>query len=241
VIVKRILIVADETEPVRALRRHLEEGGYHVLSAQGGANALECTLRERPDLILLDLALSHAAASPGQEPSQQAPGRQLCLNLRRASGAPILVLTSSVEEAEWAIAGASRADDYILEPYFPWLVEARVRALLRWAERRRAGEGESNLIQAGDLVLNPSGHQASVAGRPVDLTRTELALLVALVSAPGQALTRRQLAGALDRARAVSERTIDSHIKNLREKIEPDARHPHYVLTVHGVGYKLGG
>lgn len=220
---KTILAVTDELELVR----NLEHTGCRVVSADDGQTALTLFRHEQPNLVLLDLAL------PGLD------GLAVCRQLRQASDAPILVLTAYLEEAERVVGQEVCADDFVLKPFSLGQAVARIRALLHWAERQDVVS--SGVIRVGDLELNPAHHRATVAGKPVDLTRTELALLAALAVEPGRAFTRSQLMGALNGNRGVSERTIDSHIRNLRAKIEPNPRHPRYVLTVYGVGYKLSG
>ena len=219
---KTVLVVINEPELARRLSGHLQKAGYRVVSAGDGQTALTTLRRERPNLVLLDLTLD---------------GLALCRRLRRASDAPILVLTPRVEQAERVVGQEVCADDFVLRPFDPRQVVARTQILLRWAERRVVVNPD--VIWAGDLALNPIRRQAIVAGEPVDLTRTELELLTALATEPGRAFTRAQLVSALNADYAVSERTIDCHVKNLRHKIEPDPRHPRYILTVHGVGYKV--
>jgi two-component system alkaline phosphatase synthesis response regulator PhoP len=222
---KTVLVVEDEPELVRALRGYLEQTGYRVVSAGDGQTALTVFRHERPDLILLDLMLP------------QMDGIEVCRRLRQTSDVPIIMLTARVEEAERVVGLEVGADDYILKPFSPREVIARVRALLRRVEGRVVASPD--VIRAGDLVLDLARHQATVAGKPVELTRTELDLLATLAAEPGRAFTRAQLVDALDADYAISDRTIDSHIKNLRAKIEPKPRHPRYILTIYGVGYKL--
>jgi DNA-binding response OmpR family regulator len=224
---KTLLLVTDDPEPERALPDELESAGYQVISAQDGKTALNLLQHELPDLVLLNLALP------------EMDGAELCRQLRQTCDVPILVLTTRLEEAERVTERERCADDYVLSPFPPHQVMARVRALLRWAESRDAVG--SDVIRAGDLELNPAYHRAMVAGEPVDLTRTELTLLATLAATPGRVCTRSQLMGALTGNRCLSQRTIDSHIKNLRDKIEPDPHHPRYILTIYGVGYKLKG
>ncbi len=222
---RTILVVEDEPELLRALRGYLEQAGYRVVGAGDGQTALTVFRHERPDLILLDVML------PGMD------GIEVCKRLRRSSDVPVIMLTARVDEADRVVGLEVGADDYVLKPFSPREVVARVRALLRRAEGRVVASPD--VIRAGDLVIDLARYQASVAGDPVDLTPTELDLLATLAAEPGRAFSREQLIGVLDADYVMSDRTIDSHIKNLRAKIEPNPRRPRYILTVYGVGYKL--
>jgi DNA-binding response OmpR family regulator len=222
---KTILVVEDEPELVSALRRYLEQAHYRVVSAGDGKMALTVFRHERPDLVLLDLMLP------------EMDGLEVCQRLRQTSDVPIIMLTARVEEADRVVGLELGADDYVVKPFSPREVVARVRALLRRAEGRVVARHE--IVRAGDLVLDLARHRATVTGAPVDLTRTEFDLLATLAAEPGRAFTRAQLMAALDADYTVSDRTIDSHIKNLRAKVEPDPHRPRYIITVYGVGYRL--
>jgi DNA-binding response OmpR family regulator len=220
---KTILAITREL----GLVRNLQDAGYRVIIANEGQLASPVVLQERADLVLLDLGLFGV------------DGLEFCRQLRRATGRPILVLTACLEEAERAVAYEMCADDFVQKPSGPGQVVARAQALMHLAGRRLMASRD--VIRVGDLALNPVHHQVTVAGKRVDLTRTELALLAALAAEPGHEFSRTQLREVLNDNRGISERTIDSHIKNLRAKIEPDPRQPRYVLTVYGIGYKLSG
>ena len=225
-----ILVLTKELDAVRALNGDLEQAGYRVVGAGDGQASLGILEREQPDLLMLDLAL------PGLD------GLAMCQRLRQASDVPILVLTDQVEEAERVVAQESCAVDFVLKPASSRQVLARIQTLLRRAKRRgtmNADPENGGIIRAGDLALNLAHHRAIVAGEPVELTRTELELLATLASEPGRVFSRSHLVSALNNDRTISERTIDTFIKNLRAKIEHDPSHPRYVLTVYGVGYKL--
>ena len=230
---KTILVVTDELEMMRTLCKNLGNAGYRVVDADDGQTALTLLRCERPDRVLLDLALPALSAGSGQGLS----GLEVCRRLHQISGVPILVFTNCLEKAERMVTQEMCADDFVLKPFNPRQATARIQALLNRFERRSAARRD--VIQAGDLALDPNLRRATVAGKRVDLTRTELDLLAALASRPGRAFTRPQLIQALDSKRSISGRTIDSNIKNLRGKIEPDPRQPRYILTVYGVGYKL--
>jgi DNA-binding response OmpR family regulator len=187
--------------------------------------ALTTFRHEKPDLMLLDLNL------PGID------GLDVCRILHRESRVPIIMLTARAEETDRLIGLELGADDYVVKPFSPREVVARVRAVLR----RVAGEVEtSTLLRAGDLALDTAARRVTVAGRPVELTPMEFELLAALARAPGRTFARSQLlqqaqAGPLESF----ERTVDVHVRNLRTKLEPDPKNPRYILTVYGVGYKL--
>jgi DNA-binding response OmpR family regulator len=164
-------------------------------------------------------------------------GLDVCRALRRESDVPIIMLTARVDEADRLIGLELGADDYVVKPFSPRELVARVRAVLR---RVQGGVQQPGLIRAGELEIDVLGHRVHRAGELIHLSRSEFTLLAALAQHPGQALTRAQL---LDRLHGVAyegyDRSIDAHIKNLRRKIEPDPANPHYILTVYGVGYRF--
>jgi two-component system alkaline phosphatase synthesis response regulator PhoP len=222
---KTILVIDDEPELVRALRGYLEQSGYRVVTASNGKTGLAAFHNERPDLVLLDLMLP------------EMDGLEVCRRLRQTSDVPIIMLTARVEEADRVVGLEMGADDYVLKPFSPREVVARVRALLRRVEGQVVAGPD--VVRAGDLMLDLARHKATLGNHPLDLTPTEFDLLATLAAEPGRTFTRQQLIDALDADYAISDRTVDSHIKNLRAKIEPDPRQPRYILTIYGVGYKL--
>ena len=220
-----ILVVDDEPKIATLARDYLEHAGFAVVTAGDGPTALATVRQRRPDLVVLDLGL------PGID------GLDVTRQLRRDSSIPIVMLTARDDELDKLLGLELGADDYVTKPFSPRELVARVRAVLRRAERPpEAGE----TIRAGDLTLDVPRMRAEVAGRAVDLTPTEFQLLATLAARPGRIFTRAQL---LDAVRGVTfetyERAIDSHVKNLRRKLEPDPRRPRYVLTVYGVGYRF--
>jgi DNA-binding response OmpR family regulator len=223
-----ILIIEDEPELVRILRSYLEQAGFSVLTAGRGDTGLSIWEHKRPDLVLLDLNL------PGMD------GLDVAREIRRKTGTPILMLTARVEEADQLIGLELGADDYIPKPFSPRVVVARVRALLR-----RAGSAPetTHRLQIADLEIDLDAHQVTRAGQLIDLTPTEFNLLATLAAQPGRAFKRSQLLEAVQGATGSGyegyERAIDAHIKNLRAKLEPDARRPRYIETVFGVGYRF--
>jgi two-component system alkaline phosphatase synthesis response regulator PhoP len=222
---KTILVVDDEPKIAQLARDYLEHAGFSVLVAGDGPSALTAVRQRRPDLVVLDLGL------PGLD------GLDVTRELRRDSAIPIVMLTARDDELDKLLGLELGADDYLTKPFSPRELVARVRAVLRRADRPIE---TSETIQAGDVVLDVPRMRTEVAGRTIDLTPTEFQLLAALAARPGRIFTRAQL---LDAVRGVAfetyERAIDSHIKNLRRKLEPDPRTPRYVLTVYGVGYRF--
>jgi two-component system alkaline phosphatase synthesis response regulator PhoP len=205
----------------------LEQAGFRVVTAGDGQMALTTFRHEKPDLVILDLML------PGID------GLDVCRALRRESSVPIIMLTARAEEADRLIGLELGADDYVVKPFSPREVVLRVRAILRRVEGEVA---TSEVLQAGGITLDLAAHEATVAGRPVDLTPTEFELLAVLMRSPGRTFARAQLLQQIqDTPLEGFDRTIDVHIRNIRAKIEPDPKSPRYILTVYGVGYKLTG
>jgi len=220
-----ILVVDDEPQIARLVRDYLETAGYPVLLAFDGREALAAFRREKPRLVVLDLMLP------------QMDGLDVARVIRKESDTPIIMLTARVEEADRLIGLELGADDYMTKPFSPRELVARVRAVLRRIEGR---EHAASRIEIGDLTIDPDHRAVSVAGRPVELTATEFDLLTVLARHPGRVFSRLDL---LERVQGYAyegyERTIDAHVKNIRQKIEPNPRQPHYIQTVYGVGYKF--
>jgi DNA-binding response OmpR family regulator len=220
----RVLVVDDEPRIVQLVRDYLERAGFAVSTARDGREALMRARQDRPDLIVLDLGLP------------ELEGLEVTRRLRRDSGVPIIILTARDDETDKVVGLELGADDYVTKPFSPRELTARVRAVLR----RHAGDAGAELIQAGDLVLDVPRLRVDVAGRGVTLTATEFQLLTAMARQPGRVFTRSQLLDAIHGVAFESyERAIDAHVKNIRRKIEPNARAPRYLLTVYGVGYRL--
>jgi len=224
-----ILVVDDEPHIVELVRDYLKSSGYRVLTAHDGPSALNLARRDRPDLVILDLML------PGGM-----DGLDVCRALRRDSSlgdVPILMLTARVEETDRLIGLELGADDYVTKPFSPREVVARVKVILR----RTGGQPQTSaLIRVGALTVDMTNRTAQLAGQPVDLTPTEFDLLATLARHPGRPFTREQLIELVyDVSYFGYDRAVDSHIKNLRRKIEPNPRDPQYILTVYGIGYKL--
>ncbi len=222
---ERILIVDDEPEIVRVLRGYLEQAGYRVLTAYDGAEGLRRARQDSPDLVILDLML------PAMD------GIDVCRVLRHSSDVPIIMVTARVEETDRVLGLELGADDYVTKPFSPREVVARVRAVLR---RYRNPGTEEPVLVVDDLQLDVGRRTVQRGQESAELTPSEFEILRALMSAPGRVYTRLQLLEAAQGdAYEGYERTVDTHIKNLRRKIEPDPPNPTYILTVHGVGYKI--
>jgi two-component system alkaline phosphatase synthesis response regulator PhoP len=222
---KKILVVDDEPQIVKALKAYLENASYKVVTAADGKAALTAFSREKPDFVILDLNL------PGMD------GLDVCKAIRRDSNVPILMLTARVEETDKLLGLELGADDYVLKPFSPREVVARVRTIFR---RVGSEQPKSEIIEIGDLLINLDEHTVSAAGLPVELTPTEFDILVALARHPRRVFSRLQI---MEQAQGSAfegyERTIDAHVKNIRLKLEADPKNPVYIQTVHGVGYKL--
>jgi DNA-binding response OmpR family regulator len=222
---KTVLVVDDEPKIVQLARDYLEHAGFAVATAADGRAALDEIRRRRPDLVVLDLGLP------------QLDGLDVTRTIRRDSNLPIVMLTARDDELDKLLGLELGADDYITKPFSPRELVARVKAVLRRTER--AAE-PGDVIHAGDLLLDTPRMRAEVAGRAVELTPTEFQLLATLAAQPGRIFTRSQLLDAVHGVAFESyERAIDTHVKNIRRKLEPDPREPRYVLTVYGVGYRF--
>ena len=223
---KTILVVEDEMKIARLVRDYLEHGGFDVVVASDGESAVSAARGSKPDLVVLDLGL------PGRD------GLDVTRELRRSSSVPIVMLTARGDEADLIVGLELGADDYVVKPFSPKELVARVRAVLRRSESARADGPD--VLRALDVEVDVGRRRVSVAGRHVDLTPTEFELLRAFVREPGRVFTRSQLLDAVHGVAFESyERAIDAHVKNIRRKIEPSAGHPRYLLTVHGVGYRF--
>ncbi len=227
---ERILVVDDDREIVRLVRGYLAQAGYEVLVAYDGEEALHVLRQSHPDLLLLDLML------PDRD------GWEITRLLRAdetVADTPVIMLTARVEDGDKIVGLELGADDYITKPFNPREVVARVRALLR-RQRRVQDSATMPALQVGQLRMDVGRHEVSLNGQPVDLTRTEFSLLQALMQTPGYVFTRGELIeNALGYTYESIERTLDSHIKNLRQKLGDEPKNPTYIQTVYGVGYRM--
>lgn len=222
---RRVLVVDDNPKIVEVLEAYLAREGFEVTTAADGQAALDAVSASVPDIALLDVML------PGID------GIELTKRLQREHGLPVILVTARSDEVDRLIGLEVGADDYVVKPFSPREVVARVKAVLRRSERTRAAGPR---LRVGKLEIDTEGRRVRVGDRAVDLTRTEFDILAVMAAHPGRVYTRMQL---LDAAQGDAfegyERTVDAHIKNIRRKLGEDSRSPRYVHTVTGVGYKV--
>lgn len=220
-----ILIVDDERRMVSLLKSYLEQEGYRVVTAYNGREALEAARKETPDLVVLDIMMP------------EMNGYDFMNAHRAESDTPIIMLTAKVEDEDKILGLELGADDYVTKPFKPRELMARVRNVLR-----RAGKNEpkGKSLKALDITLDRESREVLIGERRTDLTPSEFDLLAALMTTPGRVFSRLDLLDVIQGVRYEGyERTIDTHIKNLRAKVEEDPRRPSHIETVYGVGYRL--
>jgi len=227
---RTILVVDDEPKILDVVASYLESRGYRALKAETGREALTAFERENVALVVLDLMLPDM------------PGEEVCRRLRNISRVPVIMLTAKSDEASLLQGLGIGADDYVTKPFSLKALAARVEAVLR----RSGGDLVPLSIRAsfrdGDLMVDFEKGVVKKAGRDAALTPSEMKILSALIKVPGKVFTREELVElALGSEFDGYDRAIDSHVKNLRQKIEDDPRSPVYILTIHGMGYKFGG
>ncbi len=227
-----ILVVDDDKQIARLIRSYLEQAGFRVTVAHDGAAALHALRREKPDLVVLDLTLPDRDGWDVTRIVRSDP---------TLAATPIIMVTARVEDTDRIVGLELGADDYVTKPFNPREIVARVRAVLRRSSA--TAPTPVRLLQSGNLALDPDRHEATLAGQPLELTPTEFALLHTLMANAGHAFTRAELIEqALGYSYEGLDRTVDSHIKNLRRKIEPDpASAAATIQTVYGVGYRFQG
>ena len=224
---RTVPVVEDEPKILQVVRDYLVDAGFSVTTAADGPGALASARAVAPDLVVLDLGL------PGLD------GIDVARELHRRSQVPIIMLTARGAEVDRVLGLELGADDYLVKPFSPRELVARVRAVLRRSGGPGAGD-DAGPIRVGEVVVDPSRRSVTVAGHPIDLTATEFDLLAHLARQPGRVFTRAQLLDAIHGVAVESyDRAIDAHVKNIRRKLEPDPHRPRYVLTVHGVGYRF--
>jgi DNA-binding response OmpR family regulator len=222
-----ILIVEDDKKTASLVAVYLEREGYDTVIAHDGRQALELAQRHHPIFVILDLMLPLI------------DGWEVCRQLRQSSDVPILILSAREEEIDRVSGLTLGADDYVVKPFSPRELVARVKAILRRARIPRVKD--KKLLSSGGLVLDQEKHTVTLAGRLLDLTPHEFSLLQTIMAFPGKAFTRDELLTHLyPRHEAnVIDRVIDVHIGKLRQKVEKDPSHPEFILTVRGIGYKF--
>jgi len=222
-----VLVVEDEAKIRELLRGYLERAGLSVITTGSGADALTIAADARPDLVVLDLGLPDVS------------GETVAREIRAAGPTPILILTARSGEAD-RIAGLELgADDYVTKPFSPQEVVLRVQAILRRARGADAA-GASRSFGNGELVVDEERHEITVRGGPIEITPSEWGLLIALAGTPGRVYSRTELINRVRGYEFASERAVDSHVKNLRRKLEIDPHEPRIIETVVGIGYRLG-
>ena len=227
---QKILVVDDEKAIVEVIRAYLENAGYEVVSAFNGKDALTAFEQSAPSLVILDLMLPDLS------------GEEICLSIRKKSRVPVIMLTAKVLEEDLIKGLQLGADDYVTKPFSPRQLMARVQAVLRRASEEVFPLTSQLSFNGGDLIIDSMCHEVRKNGVAVVFTPNEFKILAALIKYPSKVFTRDELiALALDNDYQGNDRVIDSHIKNIRQKIENDTRSPQYILTVHGIGYKFGG
>ena len=223
---KKILVVDDNPDIRTMLKSYLSSEGFEVLTAENGQKALFVAREGKPDCIILDMMMPEMG------------GSDFIRIYTSESDIPILVLTAKVEETDKVLGLELGADDYMTKPFSLRELTARINALLRRANK---GQPKVEILRAANIILDIAGHIVEIQDRPVELTPSEFDLLAALMSAPGRSFSRAELLERLGESTFIEgyERTVDVHIHNLREKIEPDPSDPIYIETVYGTGYRF--
>lgn len=224
----RVLVVDDEPMVTEVVGRYLQREGFEVALARDGEEALRLAREQKPDLVVLDLMLPRL------------DGLEVCRRLRRDSQVPIIMLTAKGEELDRILGLELGADDYVVKPFSPGELVARIKAVLRRATTRAESAGPGDILAFPELQINPKTRVVEVRGERATLTAKEFDLLYFLASSPGQVFSRDQLMNHVwDYAYAGDASTVTVHVRRVREKIEADPERPRYLKTVWGVGYKF--
>jgi DNA-binding response OmpR family regulator len=222
---KKILVVDDKLELRNLLKSYLIQEGFDVVTANDGQEALHVARHEKPNLIILDLMMPEMG------------GYEFMRSYNREADTPVVILTAKIDENDKVLGLELGADDYVTKPFSLRELTARVRAVLRRAEKETSS---LEILRIGAIELDWAGRTTTVNGQVVELTPSEFSMLYTLMASPGRVFSRLEL---LERIQGSAyegyERTIDVHVRNLRAKIEPDASHPQYIETVYGAGYRL--
>jgi DNA-binding response OmpR family regulator len=224
-----VLVIDDEDSIQKLLNAALERDGYRIVGARDAAEGLLAFEREQPDVILLDVTLPDLS------------GREVCRRIRATSAVPIIMLSALDEEVDKVVGLELGADDYITKPFGMRELRSRVRAVLRRSQLAVATpETDGERLEVGDVLLDPARRVVAVEGATVDLTYVEFELLQMLMSSPGRVFSRSQLLDGVWGSSDFREpRTVDVHVRHLREKLEPTPSEPRYIQTVRGVGYRF--
>lgn len=225
---KKILIVEDEEKIAEVMTAYLEKDGFNVQSTASGASAVKLVQELEPDLVVLDLMLPDLS------------GREVCAQVRQFSDVPIIMVTALISEEDRVGGLTIGADDYLTKPFSPRELVARVHSILRRVDSKNSPVTDILTFDEGNLTINITRHEVKVNGALVPLTPLEFKLLVILARYPGRVYSRLELVNKLQGYDFIGyERTIDAHVKNLRQKIESDSKKPRFIKTVFGVGYKF--
>ncbi|MDA8235387.1 MAG: response regulator transcription factor [Clostridia bacterium] len=228
---ERILVVDDEEKILEVLESYLENNGFEVFRAADGGKALQLFNRVNPSLVILDVMLPDLS------------GEEVCMEIRKqGSKVPIIMLTAKVDEDFKVQCLDYGADDYVTKPFSPKELMGRVRAILRRYKDDRNVLADILNFGSGELVIDDPSHEVRVNGQNISLTPNEYKILLTLCRNPKRVFTREELVVAVfGYDYEGQDRSIDTHVKNLRQKIEVDSKNPKYIITVHGLGYKFGG
>ena len=228
--VKKILVVDDEVKIVEVVKSYLTHSGYDVFEAYDGKQVLKLFEKVNPSLVILDLMLPDMT------------GEDICRQIRKQSRVPIIMLTAKVEEEDILKGLDIGADDYITKPFSPRQLVARVNALLRRVSDEPVPHINTVSYNKNDLIIDNLSYDVKKNGNSINLTPNEYKILLTMIKYPKKTFTREELISmALGESFDGFDRTVDTHIKNLRQKIETDPKSPKYILTVHGIGYRFGG
>ena len=228
--IRPVLVVEDDRKISRVVALYLEQAGYRVVQAANGKEAVAAATGEQPLLVVLDLMLPDIG------------GDQVIQELKALGEIPVIILTSKSSEEDRVVGFGLGADDYVVKPFSPRELVLRVKAVLKRTHRDDLSDAEAVSFEGGLLTLDGHRYEVKRSGRPVSLTATEFKVLFTLASSPDRVMTRSEL---VERALGYQfegyERSIDAHVKNIRQKIQDDPRKPTFILTVYGVGYKFIG
>jgi DNA-binding response OmpR family regulator len=224
---KQVLVIEDDPNTANLVAVYLEKEGFHALQAHDGEKGLALAVKHRPDLVILDLMLPRM------------DGWEVCRRLRQSSDVPLIMLTARGEEIDRVSGLTLGADDYVVKPFSPRELVARVKAILR--RSTPTAPASDDVLSHGEIRLDRGKRRLNVKGDFIDLTPHEYALLEALMRSPGRTFTRDELLDRLypNGEAVVIERVVDVHVGKLRHKIEPDPNHPRYILTARGIGYRF--
>jgi DNA-binding response OmpR family regulator len=228
--IQSIIVVEDDRKMARMVKAYLEGAGYRVVHFEKGREAIEAALKEMPLLVILDLKLPDIS------------GEEVCQELKEIGDFPIIMLTSKSQEEERITGFALGADDYVVKPFSPRELVYRVKAVLKRAQKKDLSEASALSFNNGLLTIDGQTYQVRMKGSQVKLTPTEIKILFTLASTPQKVFTREDLVeSALGYQFEGYERSIDAHIKHIRQKIGDDSRNPVFIHTIYGVGYKFSG